>query len=159
VRALGHELPATLVRSGGAGNKALLLLEGAGACYIQDRGLFRWDTCAAQAVLEAHGGLLVKLSALAARGVAESYRYAKVDVQLDLEPGLARLTLHNAADVRSVPRSGAGNEVRYAQRADETKPYANVCGVCALAPSAAARLDEYAAAIGRARASHEMEIS
>ena len=37
-----------LVPTGGAGNKALGILEGRGACYIQDRGVKRWDTCAAQ---------------------------------------------------------------------------------------------------------------
>jgi hypothetical protein len=42
------------VKSGGAGNKVLMLLEGKGLCYIQDRGVSRWDTCAAQAVLEVY---------------------------------------------------------------------------------------------------------
>lgn len=158
VRALGRELPARLVRSGGAGNKALLLLEGAGECYIQDRGLFRWDTCASQAVLEAHGGLLVKLSALARDGSLASYTYKQTNQQLDLEPGLARLTPYNAADARILPPKKGGG-VRFAQRADETKPYANMCGVCALAPSVAARVGEYAAAVQRARATHEMEVS
>ena len=36
----------------------LMLLENKGGVYIQDRGLSRWDTCAAQAVIEAYGGSL-----------------------------------------------------------------------------------------------------
>jgi hypothetical protein len=42
---IGHlidELGYTRVRSGGAGNKMLMLLEGKGGCYIQDRGVSRW---------------------------------------------------------------------------------------------------------------------
>jgi len=30
--------------------------------YIQDRGVLRWDTCAAEAWLESYGGKLVKLT-------------------------------------------------------------------------------------------------
>jgi 3'-phosphoadenosine 5'-phosphosulfate (PAPS) 3'-phosphatase len=36
------------VPSGGAGNKMMMLLEGKGCVYIQDRGVSRWDTCGAQ---------------------------------------------------------------------------------------------------------------
>ncbi|EOD27438.1 hypothetical protein EMIHUDRAFT_457163 [Emiliania huxleyi CCMP1516] len=64
VMSLGERLGGGLVRAGGAGNKALLLLEGEASCYIQDRGVSRWDSCAAQAVLEAHGGCFAKLAAL-----------------------------------------------------------------------------------------------
>jgi 3'(2'), 5'-bisphosphate nucleotidase len=42
---IGHlieELGYTRVPSGGAGNKMLMLLEGKGGCYIQDRGVSRW---------------------------------------------------------------------------------------------------------------------
>jgi 3'-phosphoadenosine 5'-phosphosulfate (PAPS) 3'-phosphatase len=155
VRALRRQLPAELVRSGGAGNKALLLLEGAGDCYIQDRGLFRWDTCASQAVLEAHGGRFVKLSALALRGTLESYAYTRTDVQLDFEPGVAQLSAYNAARGHMPGK----REKRFAQRAEETKPYANLCGLVALAPAAADDVESFAAAIGRARAEHEMDIS
>ena len=37
-----EELGYTRVPSGGAGNKMLMLLEGKGGCYIQDRGVSRW---------------------------------------------------------------------------------------------------------------------
>ena len=52
----------TRVNSGGAGNKMLKVLEGVGEAYIQDRGLSRWDTCAAQAIIEAAGGICCKLN-------------------------------------------------------------------------------------------------
>ncbi len=42
---IGHlidELGYSRVRAGGAGNKMLMLLEGKGGCYIQDRGVSRW---------------------------------------------------------------------------------------------------------------------
>jgi len=155
LRALGRQLPAQLVRSGGAGNKALLLLEGAADCYIQDRGLFRWDTCASQAVLEAHGGVLVKLTALASRGELESYRYEKTVLQLDFEPGLVRLSAYNAANRNSLSKGA----VQFAESAEQTKPYANVCGVCALAPRVAGNVGEFSAAVARARDEHEWEIS
>eukprot|EP00957_Ditylum_brightwellii_P166896 12702926-Ditylum_brightwellii.AAC.1 len=51
--ALMEELGMDRVPSGGAGNKMLMLLEGRGTAYIQDRGVSRWDTCGAQACIEA----------------------------------------------------------------------------------------------------------
>jgi hypothetical protein len=32
----------------------MMLLEGKGAVYIQDRGVSRWDTCGAQAVISVY---------------------------------------------------------------------------------------------------------
>ena len=45
--ALIKQLGFDRVPSGGAGNKMLMLLEGKGAAYIQDRGVSRWGelTC------------------------------------------------------------------------------------------------------------------
>jgi hypothetical protein len=40
--ALIKQLNFDRVPSGGAGNKMLMLLEGKGAAYIQDRGVSRW---------------------------------------------------------------------------------------------------------------------
>lgn len=40
--ALIAQLQFDRVPSGGAGNKMLMLLEGKGAAYIQDRGVSRW---------------------------------------------------------------------------------------------------------------------
>jgi len=50
------------VKSGGAGNKILMLLENKAEVYLQDRALSRWDTCAGEAILEAIGGRLCKLT-------------------------------------------------------------------------------------------------
>lgn len=117
------------VPSGGAGNKMLLLLEGKGAAYIQDRGVSRWDTCGAQAVLEAHGGALCKLSSFL-QGGAAGYTYLASDLNLDFEPGAATLTPFNAADKGAVVK---GAPPVPALEAVQVKPYANLCGLVALA--------------------------
>jgi 3'-phosphoadenosine 5'-phosphosulfate (PAPS) 3'-phosphatase len=87
-----NELQFERVTSGGAGNKVLMLLEGKGACYIQDRGVSRWDTCATQAVLEAEGGTLSKLSDIIKEKKLSSYTYINSDINQDFETGLAKLT-------------------------------------------------------------------
>ena len=158
--ALAEELGGELTPVGGAGNKALLLLEyeaaGTPACYIQDRGLSRWDTCAAQAVLEAHGGAVSKLSPLsltesqAASGTPmplHSYRYTRSEWNADFEPGVALLTRYNARG--KPPPKG---EKVYAERAEQVHAYANTCGVFALPPAQLQRVDEYRVAVCRAAA-------
>jgi 3'-phosphoadenosine 5'-phosphosulfate (PAPS) 3'-phosphatase len=45
IAALIQKLDYERVPSGGAGNKMLMLLEGKGAAYIQDRGVSRWGMC------------------------------------------------------------------------------------------------------------------
>ena len=115
--------------SGGAGNKMLMLLEGKGRAYIQDRGVSRWDTAAAQAVIEAHGGVLCKLGAMINdQGKEESYRYLKSDTNLDFVSGLANLTKYNAA----AGTGDIGDSKRMAMDASEVKPYANLCGLFAI---------------------------
>jgi 3'(2'), 5'-bisphosphate nucleotidase len=116
------------VCSGGAGNKMLMLLEGKGAAYIQDRGVSRWDTSGAQAVIEAKGGLLMKLSPFVSTKSLESYTYLQADLNTDFEEGLAYLTPYNANDKDAVkkgdaPRAGARGEF---------KAYSNICGLLAL---------------------------
>ena len=49
VTQLMEELGMERVKAGGVGNKVMCLLEGKAECYIQDRGVCRWDTAAAQA--------------------------------------------------------------------------------------------------------------
>ncbi|CAK9062071.1 Putative inositol monophosphatase 3 (IMP 3) (IMPase 3) (Inositol-1(or 4)-monophosphatase 3) (Myo-inositol monophosphatase A3), partial [Durusdinium trenchii] len=102
------------VKAGGVGNKVLNLLEGKGGCYIQDRGVSRWDTCAAQAVIEAKGGVLAKLSRFVEDGSFESYRYERSAANLDV-------------DAAWPPRLTAYNSIN-----GSLKPYANVCGLLAL---------------------------
>ena len=140
------------VPSGGAGNKVLRLLEAEAAeeadeetdtrrppiVYIQDRGVSRWDTCAAQAVLEAQGGILYNLERFlqdspppmttrtntttdAENAAAEdnddaedttsfSYTYRQTDTNLDFVPGVAVLTKYNAAAAMVDPTSSTHNK-------------------------------------------------
>ena len=128
------------VPSGGAGNKMLMLLEGRGAAYIQDRGVSRWDTAGAQAVLEAHGGVLCKLTTFLSSPASSSsssssgsYTYLASDTNLDFEPGVATLTPFNAADKSAVKK---GDAPKQALEAAQVKPYANLCGLVALAAPA-----------------------
>jgi len=132
------------VPSGGAGNKMLMLLEGRGAAYIQDRGVSRWDTAGAQAVLEAHGGVLCKLAPFISEAEAEpqsllSYTYLASPSNLDFEPGVASLTPYNVAETaKSLVKKGA--EPVLASDVATVKPYANLCGLVALAAPAASEL-------------------
>lgn len=60
-----------ILRVGGAGHKALLLLEGKAHVYLfASRGCKKWDTCAPEAILNAVGGKLTKLD-------GEHYQYHK----------------------------------------------------------------------------------
>ena len=144
LESLMKELEYERVPSGGAGNKMLMLLEGKGTSYIQDRGVSRWDTCGAQAVLEAHGGILCKLDRFLQSGDpvdsekkespfsdSTSYTYRKTDRNLDFVPGMARLTKYNAAEGIDSDDSNATNGGML-MAPDEVKPYANLCGLIAL---------------------------
>jgi hypothetical protein len=77
----------------------LMLLEKKGGAYIQDRGVSRWDTCAAQACIDAYGGQLSKLSSFM-DGRKESYTYLKTESNTDFTPGVSNLTLYNCRYVR-----------------------------------------------------------
>ena len=145
LQALEAELGLTPYPAGGAGNKALLVLELAGAVYIQDRGVSRWDTCAAQAVVEAHGGLLTRLDGLTAEGAPDApfdptalarYTYIKGPTNSAFVSGLPKLTRYNAAAGVEVGDRGTA--------AEQFKAYANLCGLFALSA------DADAAAIARA---------
>lgn len=125
---LMQELKYERVPSGGAGNKMLMLLEGKGAAYIQDRGVSRWDTSGAQAVLEAHGGILAKLTSFIDKKEIQSYTYLKSSMNLDFESGVACLTPYNAADKASIKK---GESVKAVDVGD-VQPYANLCGLLAL---------------------------
>jgi 3'-phosphoadenosine 5'-phosphosulfate (PAPS) 3'-phosphatase len=117
------------VPSGGAGNKMLMLLEGKGNCYIQDRGVSRWDTCGAEAVIEAYGGTLNKLSTFALNNKQLSgYTYRKSTVNTDFVPGLSSLTPYNAKNKGDVKKG----ETVVATSIDSVKPYSNLCGIIAL---------------------------
>ena len=128
VEALIEELGLERVRSGGAGNKMLILLasslasaeDGGGSClYIQDRGVSRWDTCAAEAILRAFGGDLVKLEP----DEEPHYTYLETDCNLDFVPGLATCTKYN-----SRTNDALGERVN---DVESFKPYSNLCGMIA----------------------------
>jgi 3'(2'), 5'-bisphosphate nucleotidase len=92
------ELGFEKVGCGGAGNKMLMLLEGKGACYIQDRAVYRWDTCAAAAILEAVGGTLSNLRDVVDYGLLKGYTYVKSDVNADFVPNGCLLSKYNVRD-------------------------------------------------------------
>jgi hypothetical protein len=141
------ELNFERVPSGGAGNKMMMVLEGRGTCYIQDRGVSRWDTCAAQAVLEANGGALVKLNDFIQSKQLVSYTYRRSDTNLDFVPGLASLTPYNAT-IKGFPKGAAANDV------NEVHPYSNLSGLFAISKAGLQNIDSYADAISRAKAVH-----
>lgn len=62
--------PTEVIKVGGAGFKVLQLLEGKAHAYVfASPGCKKWDTCAPEAVLEAHGGTLTDM-------LGEHYSYA-----------------------------------------------------------------------------------
>lgn len=136
------------VPSGGAGNKMLMLLEGKGGAYIQDRGVSRWDTCGAQAVIEAHGGILCKLTSFLDDKSLESYKYLQSSDNLDFIPGRSNLTPYNARNKSSVPKGA----VVIAQQVNEVKPYSNLCGLLALHSSCLHSLDMFYEGMKKAEA-------
>ena len=118
---LMHELDMPQVRSGGAGNKGLLLLEGKGRCYIQDRGVSRWDTCATEAVIKAFGGQFAKLTTFInaptpadMEALITGYTYLPTVTNLDLNPLAA--------------------QTKYNSEGGVFKVYSNLCGHVSLAP-------------------------
>ena len=127
------------IKSGGAGNKALLLIENKATCYIQDRGVSRWDTCGPEAVLNAFGGCLVKLTSVINDNneqERDTYTYLETAKNLDFLPKVAALTKYNASDVNNVK----GKERVLVDDVALFKEYSNLCGLFALA-DASQKLD------------------
>ena len=137
-----EELKIPRVKAGGAGNKMIMLLEksitsnkdvDSSFLYIQDRGVSRWDTCAAEACLEAFGGTLTKMTPYLADTVEvdeqkdEMYTYLASQTNLDFIPGKANLTKYNCQSYVQ--------DLQPNQRAldlSQVKPYSNLCGLVAL---------------------------
>lgn len=142
------------VPSGGAGNKMLMLLEGKGGAYIQDRGVSRWDTAGAQAVIEAHGGILSKLTKFSDDKTLESYTYLKSEVNLDFEAGRASLTPYNVKDKNAVKKG----ETKIAEDVNVVKAYSNLCGLLAINKDALADLDSIYDCIQKAKAQHPLSF-
>jgi len=134
------------VKSGGCGNKSLLLLEGKGSAYIQDRGVSRWDTCAPEAVLAAFGGMLLKLNHVLAHPDSltrldhlpkeSRYCYLETTTNLDFVPGEASLSPYNAHDA-ALAKKAADTP---AADVTQVKAYANLAGLVALPRTEPAQL-------------------
>jgi len=141
---LMKELKYERVPSGGAGNKMMMLLEGKGAVYIQDRGVSRWDTCGAQAVIEAYGGKLCRLDKFVNDKALTSYTYNKGENNADFVPGLSFLTPFNAQDSKSVVK---GATPMLADSVSQVKSYANLNGLFAVSATGLPQLETIHSAI------------
>jgi 3'(2'), 5'-bisphosphate nucleotidase len=155
IECLMKEMDYARVPSGGAGNKMLMLLEGKGGAYIQDRGVSRWDTAGAQACIEANGGILCKLSSFVAAdsvGAIQSYTYLMSERNLDFESGVASITPYNAVDKALAPKKGAPAVL--ATNIADMKAYSNLNGLLAIGASLnnAADLAKISEACQRAKA-------
>lgn len=139
------------VPSGGAGNKMLMLLEHKGAAYIQDRGVSRWDTSAAQAVIEANGGILTKLTKFIADKTLESYTYLQSSTNLDFEEGASFLTAYNTVN-KSLVKKGDAPKIG---KLEDFKAYSNIVGLLALNKDGLANLDNIYTSIQAVKATTE----
>ena len=152
VESLLTEMQLPRIKSGGAGNKMMLLLDNSiqncetndnigtqdSMLYIQDRGVSRWDTCAAEACLDAFGGRLLKLTEFLDsndKHVNETgdghetkmlYTYLASKTNLDFVSGSANLTKYNSALDNEQLQTD-----QKAVRVEQVKPYANLCGLVA----------------------------
>ena len=127
-----YDVEMSRFKSGGAGNKSLLLIENKATCYIQDRGVSRWDTCGPEAVLNAFGGCLVKLTSIiydndGSSSDSDSYKYLETTSNLDFIPKMAALTKYNASNVDAV-----GKDRKLVDDVKQFKEYSNLCGLFAL---------------------------
>jgi 3'-phosphoadenosine 5'-phosphosulfate (PAPS) 3'-phosphatase len=126
------------VPSGGVGNKVLLLLENHAECYIQDRGVSRWDTCAAEAVLDAHGSYLVKLTGVLEHPAKlQRYTYTQSKANADFTPNLSLLTENNRG------KSNTAKSNTLIANVNDVLEYSNLHGLTAFAPAAVPKFDHY----------------
>jgi 3'-phosphoadenosine 5'-phosphosulfate (PAPS) 3'-phosphatase len=147
LESLIEELQSERVKSGGAGNKLMMLLEqsifgnhadGRSVLYIQDRGVSRWDTCGAEGVLEAFGGKLMKLTTFLPPTMngkeeqqqskinTQSYTYLASPTNLDFISGVPTITKYNCSPTTT--------DIHGNQKAidvNDVKAYSNLCGLVA----------------------------
>jgi len=137
VESLTAELDVPRIKAGGAGNKMMLLLQQSisvankeevskthrGHLYIQDRGVSRWDTCAAEACLNAFGGQLLKLTDFLEDEKDGYYTYLASQTNLDFIPNTANLTKYNS-NLQDLP-----SPAQKAQDVCQVKAYSNLCGL------------------------------
>ena len=85
----------------------------------------RWDTCAAEACLEAFGGQLLKLTDFLNDEENNGYyTYRASEFNLDFLPNTANLTKYNSR----LDKPSLGQK---AQDVSQVKPYSNLCGLVA----------------------------
>ena len=92
----------------------------------------RWDTAGAQAILEAHGGCLSKLTSFARTGAIESYIYLKSNTNRDFEKDTSNLTAYNCMDKSSSSCNKKGSGAMVKGTLEQFAPYSNLCGLLAL---------------------------
>ncbi|GAB5361362.1 hypothetical protein AAMO2058_000706900 [Amorphochlora amoebiformis] len=151
------EMKGTRLAVGGCGHKSLMLLEKPNSWYILDRGLSRWDTCAAQAVLEARGGGLCKLTGICdpkapSEAKLDCYTYRKASTNPDMND-LAYLTPYNIRKEEKAQFAKSGVKERAVRSVDELDPNANICGCLAYSQIPKEKMQALIMAIKRASAS------
>jgi hypothetical protein len=93
----------------------------------------RWDTCSAEAVLEAFGGKILKLTHILDIEMHEKtgeesqgrYHYLASETNLDFIPGGAHLTKYNSIHSETRQLNQLATDVH------QVKPYSNLCGLVA----------------------------
>jgi hypothetical protein len=90
-------------------------------------------------VIEAHGGILAKLTTFV-NGDKDwkGYTYLKSTENLDFEEGTSNLTPYNCKDKKSIKK---GDAPRIGTLA-EFQPYSNICGLIALSATGLASVDK-----------------
>ena len=111
------------------------------------------DTSGAQAVLEANGGVLSKLTTFVNAKELSSYTYLKSadGLNLDFETDAASLTPYNSADKKLVKKGDAPRKGLHAEFA----PYSNLCGLLAVNAGGLDRLNVFYDAIQVAKSVSE----
>ncbi len=100
-------------------------------------------------MIEAHGGILSKLTRFVADKSLQSYTYLQSAVNLDFEEDTSFLTAYNTTNKALVKK---GEAPKIGALAD-FKAYSNICGLLALNKDGLANLDTIFAAIQVVKAS------
>jgi hypothetical protein len=109
------------------------------------------DTCGAQAVIEAHGGILAKLTSFVGGDKEwKGYTYLKSDQNLDFEDNTSNLTPFNSKDKKAIKK---GDPPRIG-KLDEFQAYSNISGLIALSREGLTNVDKIFDTIQEVKATH-----
>lgn len=109
------------------------------------------DTCAAQAVIEAHGGVLGKLTSFVNGDRSwKHYTYLKSATNLDFEENASNLTPFNSKDKKAIKK---GDPPRIG-KLEEFQAYSNICGLIALSREGLASSEQIFNAIQEVKQTH-----